>query len=272
VGQGLGTTNQVRQAAELDESDLEAVFPGALRRQERLAWDATRERVEAQVGWWWHDLAVRVERGAQADPAAVAAFLAARLAPTAEALVLADEDAGSFLRRLRWLAVVAPDLGLTLPNADDLARLIADCCAGCRSRDEVLAKPKRDWLNAVVGFATARQVDDLAPAAILVPTGNRIRLDYSAADATRPPILAVRLQELFGQPATPTIAGGRVGVLLHLLGPNYRCEQVTRDLASFWGNTYPQVRKDLRGRYPKHSWPDDPLTAPPVAKGRPRAS
>ena len=83
------------------------------------------------------------------------------------------------------------------------------------------------------------------------------------------PTLAVRLQELFGLLDTPKIAGGRVPVVLHLLGPNYRPVQVTDDLRSFWTRTYPQVRKDLRARYPKHSWPEDPFTAKPQAKGRP---
>ena len=84
------------------------------------------------------------------------------------------------------------------------------------------------------------------------------------------PVLAARIQELFGLTETPRLGGGRVKVLLHLLAPNYRPQQVTDDLASFWANTYPQVRKELRGRYPKHSWPDDPLTArppEPVAPG-----
>jgi ATP-dependent RNA helicase HrpB len=80
-------------------------------------------------------------------------------------------------------------------------------------------------------------------------------------------VLAVRLQELFGWTQTPRIAGGRVPVLIHLLGPNYRPVQITEDLASFWATTYFQVRKDLRTRYPKHSWPEDPLTATPQAKG-----
>jgi ATP-dependent helicase HrpB len=270
TGHGLATINHVRQAAELSEEDLHAVFPGVLRRQERLAWDEARGRVEAQAGWYWHSLAVRIERGAQADPAQVAVFLASRLAPEAEALILADEAAGSLLLRLRWLAAACPDLGLDPPDPAGLAQLIADCCTGCRTRDEVAAKPKRDWLAALIGYDAVRRVEDLAPATITVPTGNHIRLDYSTARADHPPVLAVRLQELFGQATTPTVAGGRIGVLLHLLGPNYRCEQVTRDLASFWANTYPQVRKDLRGRYPKHSWPDDPLAALPVARGRPR--
>jgi len=89
-------------------------------------------------------------------------------------------------------------------------------------------------------------------------------------DPTQPPVLAVRLQELFGLTETPRVAEGRVSVLLHLLGPNYRPVQVTQDLASFWANTYAEVKKDLKGRYPKHYWPDDPLIAEPTARAKPR--
>jgi len=91
-----------------------------------------------------------------------------------------------------------------------------------------------------------------------------VRLDYSGPR----PVLAVRLQELFGQRETPRLAGSTVPVLLHLLAPNQRPQQITDDLAGFWERTYATVRKDLRARYPKHSWPDDPLTAPPQCKGR----
>jgi len=91
-----------------------------------------------------------------------------------------------------------------------------------------------------------------------VPSGSRIAVQYEAG---RPPILAVRIQEVFGLLETPRIAGGRVSVLMHLLAPNMRVAQVTGDLASFWANTYAMVRKDLRARYPKHAWPEDPYTA-----------
>jgi ATP-dependent helicase HrpB len=111
-------------------------------------------------------------------------------------------------------------------------------------------------------------MDQEAPEALVVPSGNRIRLRYEPG---RPPVLAVRLQELFGWAETPRIARGRVAILLHLLGPNYRPVQVTDDLHSFWSQTYFQVRKDLRNRYPKHAWPDDPLSARPKAKGSRRA-
>ena len=96
-----------------------------------------------------------------------------------------------------------------------------------------------------------------------MPSGSTIRLDYSGPR----PVLAVRVQELYGLPATPRLAGGRVPVLLHLLAPNFRPVQITDDLASFWATTYVQVRKDLRGRYPKHAWPDDPLSAEAECKG-----
>src|SRR6185295_17467621 len=95
---------------------------------------------------------------------------------------------------------------------------------------------------------------------IRVPSGSQLPLRY---DPGQPPILAVRIQELFGLRETPRIAGGRVAVLLHLLAPSMRPQQVTDDLRSFWDNTYPQIRKELRRRYPKHAWPEDPWTAPP---------
>lgn len=121
-------------------------------------------------------------------------------------------------------------------------------------------------LAALLPWPLPPRLDELAPVAVAVPSGSRIRLDY----AEEPPVLAVRLQELFGLAETPRIAGGRLGVKLHLLSPARRPVQVTQDLASFWANTYAEVKKDLKGRYPKHYWPDDPLVAEPTARAKPR--
>jgi len=121
-------------------------------------------------------------------------------------------------------------------------------------------------LATLLPWPLPQRLDELAPTAVAVPSGSRIRLDYSE----EPPVLAVRLQELFGLAATPRIAGGRLGVKLHLLSPARRPVQVTQDLASFWANTYLEVKKDLKGRYPKHYWPDDPLVAEPTARAKPR--
>ena len=111
-----------------------------------------------------------------------------------------------------------------------------------------------------------QRLDELAPHHIKVPSGSSVRLDYSE----QPPILAVRLQELFGLADTPRIAGGRQVVKLHLLSPARRPVQVTQDLANFWRSTYAEVKKDLKGRYPKHYWPDDPLVAEATARIKPR--
>ncbi|TRO39679.1 ATP-dependent helicase HrpB [Pseudomonas sp. ALS1131] len=121
-------------------------------------------------------------------------------------------------------------------------------------------------LQTLLPWPLPQRLDELAPRALSVPSGSRIAIDYTE----NPPVLAVRLQELFGLAATPRIAGGRLGLKLHLLSPARRPVQVTQDLASFWANTYIDVKKDLKGRYPKHYWPDDPLIAEPAARAKPR--
>src|SRR5204862_6356619 len=148
---------------------------------------------------------------------------------------------------------------------------LASACAGHRTLAEVRPQlPNR--LRGLLDYPLDRLFETEAPETIEVPTGNRIRLGYPVQDddpgQVNPPTLSVRLQELFGWTDTPRIAGGRVPVKLELLGPNYRPVQVTEDLRNFWATTYFQVRKDLRARYPKHSWPEDPLSAKPQAKGR----
>ena len=114
-----------------------------------------------------------------------------------------------------------------------------------------------------LSWAERSALDAAAPVRVAIPTGRELPLDYRLDG---PPILAVRIQEMFGATQTPKVAGGRVPVLLHLLAPNYRPQQVTDDLGGFWERTYPEVRKELRRRYPKHPWPDDPVNAKPVRK------
>lgn len=123
-------------------------------------------------------------------------------------------------------------------------------------------------LRNLLPWPLPQRLDELAPHHLQVPSGSSIRLDYSE----RPPILAVRLQELFGLADTPRIAGGRQVVKLHLLSPARRPVQVTQDLANFWRSTYAEVKKDLKGRYPKHYWPEDPLVAEATARVKPRKS
>ena len=122
-------------------------------------------------------------------------------------------------------------------------------------------------LLGLLPWPLPQRLDEWAPKVLQVPSGSRIAIDYSE----RPPVLAVRLQELFGLAETPRIVGGRQSVLLHLLSPARRPVQVTQDLASFWAHTYAEVKKDLKGRYPKHWWPEDPMEAEPTARAKPRS-
>jgi ATP-dependent helicase HrpB len=122
-------------------------------------------------------------------------------------------------------------------------------------------------LRAMLPWPAAQRLDQLAPERLPVPSGSLVRLDYSDPEA---PVLAVKVQEAFGWLETPRVGDGRVAVLLHLLSPAGRPVAVTRDLASFWRTGYPQVRAELRGRYPRHPWPEDPATAVPTRRTNPR--
>jgi ATP-dependent helicase HrpB len=122
-------------------------------------------------------------------------------------------------------------------------------------------------LHALLTHEQLRRLDRLAPTHITVPSGSRLPIDYEQSES---PVLEVRLQEMFGCKDTPCVAGGKIPLMLHLLSPAKRPVQVTQDLAGFWKRAYHDVRKELRGRYPKHHWPEDPLGAAPTAKAKRR--
>jgi ATP-dependent helicase HrpB len=198
------------------------------------------------------------------DPEQAGRVLAEALRPRAIQLFSADESASTWLARLALLRAAMPEHPWPQLGAEQLADLLASAAQGRRTLDELQKVPLVPLLQGALAYPLDRLFEQHAPEAIEVPSGSHIRLDYTAGPK---PVLAARLQELFGWTDTPRIAGGRVPVVLHLLGPNYRPVQITEDLRSFWSTTYFQVRKDLRTRYPKHSWPEDPLTAQPQAKG-----
>ncbi len=236
-----------------------------VRNCEELFFNPTRGQVEARARTYWADLMLEETPVAIHDTDAAAALLAQHARQQLDrVLPAADTAAGRFLARVRWLAVARPDLGLPSLDQAELENLLPDICRGLRSLDELRGADWLAWLQARVGFERLSDIDRLAPAELELPSGNRHALVYETG---KTPVLAVRIQELFGMAATPTIAGGRVPVLLHLLGPNYRPQQVTADLASFWQNGYPEVKKELRRRYPKHAWPDDPLATQATRSG-----
>ena len=136
-----------------------------------------------------------------------------------------------------------------------------------RTLDGLRALDILPGLRGQLSWKEQRRLDELAPVSIVVPSGSRIKIDYISGDV---PVLAVKLQEMFGLADTPEIAGGRVKLLLHLLSPARRPVQITQDLKGFWNSGYQMVKKELKGRYPKHPWPEDPWNAVPTRKAKPQ--
>jgi len=124
-------------------------------------------------------------------------------------------------------------------------------------------------LRSLLQWSLQRRLDAEAPTHVEVPTGSQIAVDYGSAEG---PVLAVRVQELFGLDKHPSLAGGRVPLILHLLSPAQRPIQITRDLPGFWRGSWAAVRSDLRGQYPRHPWPEDPIAAPPTRRAKPRGT
>ncbi len=263
-----GPEARVRVASAVERAWLAAVFPDALTTTRELVFDAARGRVVARVRERYHDLVLAERVGTDVDPGAAGTILAEAVRVDPAAAVGLDEEGQQVLARLRFLARTMPELGLTADPGALLADAVVHCCAGRRSLAELRAA---DVLGALRGLLTQAQrtaLDREAPATLGLPNGRTVRVRY---EPERPPVIAARIQELFGLTATPRCAAGRVAIVVELLAPNHRPVQITDDLASFWRTTYAEVRKVLRGRYPKHAWPEDPLTATVRARpGRPR--
>jgi ATP-dependent helicase HrpB len=257
-------------AAPFDPQRLARDFPQRHRRERRVRWNRDARAVEA-----FEELrfdAIVLER--RAVPAAPEDALPALLAAIRELgleVLPWTEHARELRLRVQSLRGWSPELGL--PDFSDAALLrdleqwLAPYLTGKRRLDAVQAAEVSEALSSRLDYEQRRALDAQAPVAIGVPSGLERRIAY-AADA--PPVLAVKLQELFGLADTPRIAGGRVPLTLHLLSPGGKPVQVTQDLRSFWERTYPEVKKELKGRYPKHPWPDDPWTATPTHRAKPR--
>lgn len=182
-------------------------------------------------------------------------------------LLTFSPEAASLRARVLSLRVWRPD-EVEWPDLSDAALLatledwLGPVLTGVRTREELSRLSLLPALQALLPWPLPARLDELAPTHLPVPSSSRVRLSYQPDGS--PPILAVKLQELFGLEQTPTVNGGRTPTVLHLLSPAGRPVQVTQDLKSFWNSSYFEVRKELRGRYPKHPWPDDPWSHAPT--------
>jgi ATP-dependent helicase HrpB len=261
-------TARIRAAAPLDEATAREAA-------------ATMLATETEIGWADGDVVARsvhrlgaitlVERRlTDPDPALVRAALLDGLRREGLTLLTWPRGAVELRERLAFAHAALgdpwPDVAdqALLDNAETWLRL-----GSARRRADLAKLDVAAALRRLLPWSVAGRLDEVAPERLPVPSGSRVRVDYADPAA---PVLAVKVQEAFGWRDAPRLAEGRVPVLLHLLSPAGRPVAVTRDLASFWAQGYPQVRAELRGRYPRHPWPEDPTTAEPTRRAKPRAN
>ncbi len=250
-------------AAPIDRAAIEEQFADQFDEGEEIAWDARSESVVATRERRLGALVLDRKPIAAPDPQGQARAMADGIRQLGLAALPWTADARGMQARIGFLRRLDPD---GWPDVSDAALAadplswLGDHLNGITRRTHLaridVAAALLDWLD----WKQRRDLDRLAPTHIEVPTGRSVTIDYSGES----PVLAVKLQEMFGARTTPTVADGRVPILIHLLSPAGRPVQVTRDLEGFWRYGYAAVRAELRGRYPKHPWPDDPLTAPPT--------
>lgn len=257
-------------AAAVNIADIERYFAADIVTRDFVEWDSKSESAQARRQRLLRELILDDAPLPCPNEAAVTAAMVAGIRAMGSDALPWTDGLRAWQQRVLFLRRV---LGKDWPDVSDaalLARMEAWFTPYLRhiTRRSHLARiDLRAALYALLTWEQQRALEHLAPTHLTVPSGTRVVLDYGYD----PPVLAVRLQELFGARDTPRLAGGKVAVLLHLLSPARRPVQVTQDLAGFWARSYYEVKKDLKGRYPKHHWPDDPLQAEPTARTKRRA-
>lgn len=253
----------------IEVDTLRDVFPDRVISAEDAHFDESRKAVVGIRTLRFDGLVLREQHGVRVDRDILENRLLEQALERWDEVVQLDDEAQRYVSRLRFAQKHLAEEDWPELSPSWFKERIAQHCSRHRSFDDFRTLP---WLHEFKNALTWPQqqlLDTEIPERLEVPSGSRITIEYDAAfGPAEAPILAVRLQEVFGLSETPTVAKGRVKVLLHLLAPNLRPVQVTRDLRNFWNETYQNVRKELRQRYPKHAWPEDPWTA--TAESRPR--
>ena len=253
-------------AAPLEREALETVMAGQLGWREIIEWSRREQAVVARRELRLDQLLLETRPLPAVSPERAREAMLEGVRELGIGALPWDRDTRDLQARVAFVRGLAASYGEWPDLADaalavSLDTWLAPWLDGVMRREHLARIPLAEALRARLGWERLRELDVLAPTHLEVPSGSRIRIDYLDASA---PAVAVRLQEVFGLAATPQLGGGRAPVTFKLLSPAHRPVQVTRDLASFWRRGYAEVRKDLRGRYPKHHWPDDPLAAAPV--------
>ncbi|ALA58342.1 ATP-dependent helicase HrpB [Nitrospira moscoviensis] len=263
---------RINLAAPISRGEIESLYGNRITQEESVSWDEKACAVRASRRRRLRALILSEEALSKPDDTSTAGALLQGIRETGLDVLAWTPELRQWQARIAFLRRFdGPDSDW--PDVSDEALLrrldewLGPFVTGFTTLERVKRLDLAPPLHALLTWDQQRKLDRLAPTHLTVPSGSRLRIEYEQPDL---PVLAVRLQEMFGCKETPRVADGRVPVMVHLLSPAKRPVQVTKDLASFWANAYQEVRKELRGRYPKHHWPEDPLTAQPTARTKKR--
>ena len=266
---GKAPESRILMAAPISVEEIRERFGSDIATEEIVGWDPSSRTVAARRRERLGAIVLRDSAIRNPDPGLVAGVLMEGVRKEGLHVLPWDDGARRTRERItfiRTLDAAWPDVSDSALT-DTLEEWLGPHVGGLARLDDLARIDLSAALVDRLSWEQRRALERLAPTHVGVPSGSRIPVDYGEPAA---PVLAVRLQELFGLTETPRVGGGAVPLTLHLLSPAGRPVQVTRDIAGFWRTTYFEVRKDLKGRYPKHHWPDDPLQAKPTSRVRPR--
>lgn len=266
------------RAAPVDEARLREDFPQRFVEREGAVWDPDRRALVARRESRFDRIVLDSRPAGRVDPAQAAQALTDAVRELGVSALPWTDALRQWQARASSLRQWMPELALPDVGDDALAATLdawlRPAFAGKTRLDALSEEELGQALKSALDWTARQHLDRFAPARIVVPSGMERRIDYALDDGgvARPPVLAVKLQELFGLADTPRVADGRVPVLLHLLSPGGKPLQVTGDLKGFWDRTYPEVKKEMKGRYPRHPWPDDPWSATATHRAKPRGT
>jgi ATP-dependent helicase HrpB len=234
----------IRMTSRIEPEGLIDLFPAHVREQSQVIWNQAAQRAEAVSALLYDELVIQESRSAVPDSQAAADLLARKALEAGIERFVDPDDLGHFMARVEFA-------GLDRPDMDQALRSL---CAGLRSFAE-LKTAARNMIPMLERSLDARRLREVAPTHIRLPGGRQTKIHYERG---KPPWIASHLQDFFGMRDTPRIGMAQTPLVIHLLAPNRRPVQTTTDLAGFWKRLYPQVRRELMRRYPKHPWPENP--------------
>lgn len=255
-----GSDANVYTASAVDESWLD---PALLRSEDEPSFQRSSQSVVSRRCTYFEDLLLRATPIECVPGPQIAQLLAQHAREDLDACFPRNKATQEFIQRVRFLIDAMPELNLPPLDDDTVDQILIDLCRTRTSFGQLASAPWLDHIRGRYDYEQMQTIDLYAPAKITVPSGNSLPIQYRKG---KRPLLEVRIQELFGWTETPRLAQS-IPLQLHLLGPNYRPQQITNDLENFWSETYAHVRKELRRRYPKHHWPEDPASANATRNG-----